>query len=209
VSLLVAILVQLPVLTIGLSLGGLAGLVGGWVDYVVLRIVEVVTAIPLFLLALFLMSVWRGAEVFGGGSPVTVALTIGMISWIEVCRLTRAQLLSLREKDFVLAATALGASSLQIARTHMLPHTLAAVVAVVTLGIPSAIFTEAGLSCLGMGIDDPLPTWGKMIAESYAYVRVYWYLGAFPALALVVAMLSFTFLGDGLRVALDPSGQDR
>ena len=104
----------------------------------------------------------------------------------------------------MLAATALGATRLQIARRHLLPNALAPLIIAVTLGIPTAIFTEAGLSFLGFGINDPLPSWGKMIADSLAYVRVYWYLGLFPTLVLALTMLSFSFVGDGMRDALDP-----
>jgi len=204
VSLTVGISVQIVALSIGLTLGTLAGSFGGWVDYVIMRFVEVFTAVPVFLFALFLMSVWRGNDVISAGGLVNVILAIGLIGWVDVCRLTRAQLLSLREKEFVQAAHALGAGRLHIARTHLLPNALAPLIVAVTLGVPTAIFTEAGLSFLGFGINDPLPSWGKMISESLAYVRVYWYLGLFPTLALALTMLSFSFVGDGLRDALDP-----
>jgi ABC-type dipeptide/oligopeptide/nickel transport system permease subunit len=210
VSLTVGITVQLIALTIGLTLGTFAGAFGGWVDYVIMRFVEVFTAVPVFLFALFLMSVWRGSGLIGGGGIFNVILAIGLIGWVDICRLTRAQLLSLREKEFVLAASALGASRLHVARTHLLPNALAPLIVAVTLGVPTAIFTEAGLSFLGFGINDPLPSWGKMISDSLAYVRVYWYLGLFPTLALALTMLSFSFVGDGLRDALDPrTGQRR
>lgn len=204
VSLTVGLTVQAIALGIGVTLGTFAGAFGGWVDYVIMRFVEVFTAVPVWLFALFLMSVWRGSEVISGGGLINVILAIGLIGWVEICRLTRAQLLSLREKEFVLAATALGATRLQIARTHLLPNALAPLIVAVTLGVPMAIFTEAGLSFLGFGINDPLPSWGKMIADSLAYVRVYWYLGLFPTLILAATMLSFSFVGDGLRDALDP-----
>ncbi|HYW86203.1 MAG TPA: ABC transporter permease, partial [Chloroflexota bacterium] len=166
--------------------------------------VEVFTAVPVWLFALFLMSVWRGSNLITGGGLVNVILAIGLIGWVDICRLTRAQLLSLREKEFVLAATALGANRVQIARNHLLPNALAPLIVAVTLGVPTAVFTEAGLSFLGFGINDPLPSWGKMISDSLSYVRVYWYLGLFPTLVLALTMLSFSFVGDGLRDALDP-----
>ena len=204
VSLTVGISVQLIALCIGVTLGTLAGSFGGWIDYVIMRFVEVFTALPIWLFALFLISVWRGWDAIVGGGMVNVILAIGLIGWIEICPLTRAQLLLLREKEYVLAATALGATRLEIARRHLLPNALAPLIVAVTLGIPTAIFTEAGLSFLGFGINDPLPSWGKIIADSLAYVRVYWYLGLFPTLALALTMLSFSFVGDGLRDALDP-----
>ena len=209
VSLTVGISVQIIALCIGVTLGTLAGSLGGWIDYVIMRFVEVFTALPIWLFALFLISVWRGWDAIVGGGMVNVILAIGLIGWIEICRLTRAQILSLREKEYVTAATAMGATQLEIARKHLLPNALAPLIVAVTLGIPTAIFTEAGLSFLGFGINDPLPSWGKMIADSLAYVRVYWYLGLFPTVALALTMLSFSFVGDGLRDALDPRMGER
>ncbi len=204
VSLTVGIAVQLIALVIGVTLGTLAGLFSGWVDYAVMRWVEVLTAIPIWLFALFLISIWRASDAMAGGGLINVIVAIGLIGWVEICRLTRAQVLSLREKEYVLAARAVGAGRLRIALRHLLPNALAPLIVAVTLGVPTAIFTEAGLSFIGFGINDPLPSWGKMVAESLAYVRVYWYLGLFPTFALALTMLSFSFVGDGLRDALDP-----
>jgi oligopeptide transport system permease protein len=204
VSLAVGFSVQLFALVIGLTLGTFAGSFGGWVDYIVMRLVEVFTALPIWLFALFLISVWRGSDQMSGGGFLNVVIAIGLVSWIQVCRLTRAQFLSLREKEYVLAATAMGSTRLQIAHRHLLPNAVGPLIVVVTLGVPTAIFTEAGLSFLGFGINDPLPSWGKMIADSLAYVRVYWYLALFPTILLALSMLSFSFVGDGLRDALDP-----
>ena len=205
-SLIVGFSVQAIALTIGLTLGLLAGMLGGWVDYVVMRWVEVLTAIPGVLFALFLVSIFKATpERFGrGGEMVIIILAIGLIGWVDICRLTRAQLLALREKDFVLAARAIGATRTRIALRHLLPNALAPLIVAVTLGIPTAIFTEAGLSFLGLGINDPLPSWGKMVADSSSYIRVYWHLGLFPTLMIAITMLSFSFVGDGLRDALDP-----
>ena len=113
-------------------------------------------------------------------------------------------LMALREKEYVVASHAMGANRAHIALHHMLPNALAPLIVAVTLGVPTAIFTEAGLSFLGFGITDPLPSWGKMVADSLGYVRVYWYLGLFPTLVLALTMLSFSFVGDGMRDALDP-----
>jgi len=204
VSLIVGFSVQAIALVIGMTLGTLAGMFGGWVDYVIMRWVEVLTSIPIWLFALFIISVWRSSGSTGGSGLLNVIVAIGLIGWVDICRLTRAQLLSLRQKDFVLAAHAIGASSFQIAYRHMLPNALAPLIVAVTLGVPSAIFTEAGLSFLGFGINDPLPSWGKMVADSSSYIRVYWHLGLFPTLLIAITMLSFSFVGDGLRDALDP-----
>jgi oligopeptide transport system permease protein len=205
VSLLVGFSVQIFALVIGLTLGLLAGAFGGWADYLIMRLVEVFTALPIWLFALFLISIWRASDQMTGGGMINVIVAIGLVSWITICRLTRAQFLSLREKEYVQAATAMGATRFQIAHRHLLPNALGPLIVAVTLGIPTAIFAEAGLSFLGFGINDPLPSWGKMIADSLAYVRVYWYLALFPTLMLALSMLSFSFVGDGLRDALDPS----
>jgi ABC-type dipeptide/oligopeptide/nickel transport system permease subunit len=197
ISLIVGFGVQLIALAIGVPLGLLAGSMGGWVDYVIMRIVEVFTAIPQLLFALFLVSI------FGGGL-LNIILAIGLISWVEICRLTRAQLFSLREKEFIEASHALGVPEWQIMVRHMLPNALTPLIIAVAIGIPTAMFTEAGLSFLGLGINDPLPSWGKMVGNSFSYIRVYWHLGLFPTLLIATSMLSFSLVGDGLRDALDP-----
>jgi ABC-type dipeptide/oligopeptide/nickel transport system permease subunit len=197
ISLIVGFAVQAVALLIGVPLGLAAGMVGGWVDFAVMRVVEVFTAIPATLFALFLLSI------FGGGL-LNVILAIGLIGWVDICRLTRAQMFSLREKEFIEAARAVGTPGLQIGLRHLLPNALTPLIIAVTLGVPTAIFTEAGLSFLGLGINDPLPSWGKMVGNSFNYIRVYWHMGLFPALLIAITMLSFSFVGDGLRDALDP-----
>jgi oligopeptide transport system permease protein len=204
VSLIVGFSVQGIALLIGVPLGTLAGMLGGWVDYVIMRWVEVLTAIPIWLFALFLISIWRGSDSAPGGGLLNVIVAIGLIGWVDICRLTRAQLLSLREKEFVLGAYGIGATRLHVALQHLLPNALTPLIVSVTLGVPTAIFTEAGLSFLGFGINDPLPSWGKMVADSSSYIRVYWHLGLLPTLMIAITMLSFSFVGDGLRDALDP-----
>jgi ABC-type dipeptide/oligopeptide/nickel transport system permease subunit len=191
---------------IGVPLGLLAGLRGGMVDFVVMRVVEVMTAFPGILFAIFLLSVVNSG-VMGGvfsNEVVNIIFVIGVTSWVLICRLTRAQLLTLREQEYVTAARAIGASEWSIAVRHLLPNALAPMIVAVTLSIPAAIFTEAGLSFLGIGINEPTPSLGKMVADSAPYLQVYWYLGFFPTLAIALTMLSFTFVGDGLRDALDP-----
>ncbi len=204
VSLIVGFSVQAIALLIGVPLGTLAGMFGGWVDYVIMRWVEVLTAIPIWLFALFLISIWRGSDAAPGSGLLNVIVAIGLIGWVDICRLTRAQLLSLREKEFVLGAYSIGATRLHVALHHLLPNALTPLIVSVTLGVPTAIFTEAGLSFLGFGINDPLPSWGKMVADSSSYIRVYWHLGLFPTVLIAITMLTFSFVGDGLRDALDP-----
>jgi len=197
-SLLVGFSVQLIAFGIGLPLGALAGMRGGWFDFVITRLLEVMTAFPGFLFAIFLMSLL-------GTGMLNVILAIGATSWIEVCRLTRGQFLALREREFVVAARSYGADDWRVILRHLLPHALPPLVIMLALGIPNAIFAEAGLSFLGVGINDPIPSWGKMVSDSLGYIRVYWYMGLFPTLTIAVDMLSFNFVGDGLRDALDPT----
>ncbi|NWG21906.1 MAG: ABC transporter permease [Chloroflexi bacterium] len=196
-SLIVGLSVQAIALVIGAILGLSAGFLGGWVDFFVMRVVELFTAIPQLLFALFLISI------FGGGL-FNVILAIGLIGWVDICRLTRAQLFSLREKEFIEAARTVGVPPLQIAWRHLLPNALTPLIIAVTLGVPIAIFTEAGLSFLGLGINEPTASLGKMVGASSAYIRVYWHMGLLPTLLIALIMLSFSFVGDGLRDALDP-----
>lgn len=182
---------------IGVPLGLIAGLRGGWADFTIMRIVEIMTAFPGLLFALFLMAVV-------GGGLGTIVLVIGATSWLTLCRLMRAQLLSLREQEFVTAARSAGATDTRIAIRHLLPNAIPPIIVAISLAMPAAIFAEAGLSFLGLGINEPTPSLGKMVADSANYIRVYWHLGLFPTAAIALVMLGFSFIGDGLRDALDP-----
>jgi ABC-type dipeptide/oligopeptide/nickel transport system permease subunit len=197
VSLVVALSAQLIVVAIGVTLGMLAGFLGGWVDMAVQRLVEAIAAIPWMLLTLVLISA------LGSGLLPTI-LAIALTSWVDVCRLVRARILTLREKEYIEAAHAIGIPEHQVALRHFLPGTVTPIITAVTLGIPAVIFAEAGLSFLGLGINDPLPSLGKMVGYSAPYLRSYWHLGLFPTLTIALAMLGFSLLGDGLRDALDP-----
>lgn len=181
---------------IGVPLGLVSGLRGGWIDFALMRVVDVMTAFPGILFAIFLISVL-------GGGLGNVIFVIGLTGWVTICRLLRAQVLSLREQEYITAARSIGASEFTIAWRHLLPNALAPLIITVTLAIPTAIFAEAGLSFLGIGINEPTPSLGKMVADSAPFIRVYWHLGFFPSLAIALAMLGFTFVGDGLRDALD------
>lgn len=191
---------------IGVPLGLAAGLRGGLTDFAVLRIVEVMTAFPGILFAIFLVSVVNSGvmdSVFR--SPTfNVTFVIGVTSWVGLCRLMRAQVLMLREREFITAARSSGATELHIALKHLLPNAVPPMIVAVTLAMPAAIFAEAGLSFLGLGINEPVPSLGKMVADSRQYIQLYWHLGFFPALAIALAVLGFAFMGDGLRDALDP-----
>ena len=199
-SMLVGVVSVLVACCIGVPLGLLAGLRGGKVDFVIMRVIDVMTAFPGILFAIFLISV------FGGGVG-NVIFVIAITGWVTICRLMRAQLLTLREQEYVAAARSIGATEFTIAVRHLLPNAMPPMIIAIALAIPSAIFTEAGLSFIGVGINEPTPSLGKMVASSAPYIRVFWHLGLFPTVAIALAMLGFTFVGDGLRDALDTRGR--
>ena len=196
-SMTVGITIQFFALLIGVPLGGLAGYLGGKVDYVISRLIDIMTAFPGLIFAILVISLL-------GGGMWKVILALSITSWIGIARLTRAQVLSLREKEYVEAARCLGVTQRGIIFRHLVPNALSPLLVAVSFGIPAAIFGEAGLSFLGIGINDPIPSWGKMVGISGAYVRVSWHMALFPTLAIALAMLGFSFVGDGLRDALDP-----
>jgi peptide/nickel transport system permease protein/oligopeptide transport system permease protein len=198
VSLFVGFSAMLVALAIGLPLGALSGFYGGAADWAVLRLMELFFPIPPLLIAILLMTLL-------GPSLVNVLIAIATTAWIPVCRLVRGQVLSLRERDFVTAARLAGASPVRIIFRHLLPNTLGPVIVAVTLGIPGAIMTEAGLSFLGVGVSPPTPSWGQMIAEGLPQLTYYWHLAVIPAGVLAITMLAFSIAGDGLRDALDPT----
>ena len=196
-SMTVGLAVTFISLLIGIPLGGLAGYFGGKTDFFISRVLEIMTAFPGLLFAIFLITLW-------GGGLWKVILVLGFTSWIGITRLVRGQILSLREKEYIEAARCLGTPNWRIIGGHLVPNTLTPLLVAVSFAIPAAIFGEAGLSFLGIGINDPLASWGKMVGVSDAYVRVYWHLALFPTLMIALTMLGFSFFGDGLRDALDP-----
>ena len=183
-------------------LGSLAGYHGGCVDMLIMRVVDVFYAIPSLLLAILIMAMLgRGVE--------NLFLALIITGWLTLTRLTRAQILSLREKEYVKAARVAGAGGLRIVLRHMLPNALTPIVVAVTFGIPQLIFAEAALSFIGIGVNPPMPSWGQMVGENQQYLRSSWWLCVFPAGSIALTMLSFTFLGDGIRDALDPRAKLR
>jgi len=196
-SMTVGIAVQVVAVLIGVPLGGLAGYMGGRTDFMISRFIDIMTAFPGLIFSILIISVW-------GGGLTKVIFALSITSWIGIARLTRGQLLSLREKEYVEAARCLGIGRNRIILRHLLPNALTPILVSISFGVPAAIFGEAGLSFLGIGINDPIPSWGKMVGVSNAYVRVYWHLALFPTVAVALSMLGFSFVGDGLRDALDP-----
>lgn len=206
-SMMVGFSVAIFAVLIGVSLGALAGFMGGSVDFLISRLVDVMTAFPGLLFAILLVTVSSAMDFPMSrylGGLFTVVLALSITSWIGISRLTRGQLLSLREKEYVEAARSLGVPSKRIIFGHLVPNALTPLLVALTFLIPAAIFAESGLSFLGIGINDPIPSWGKMVGESQAYMRVYWHLALFPTLLIALTMLGFVFVGDGMRDALDP-----
>jgi ABC-type dipeptide/oligopeptide/nickel transport system permease subunit len=201
VSMSVALVCQLAIVLIAVPIGALAGYYSGKVDTILMRIVDVFYAIPSLLLAILIMSVLgRGLD--------NLFLAIVLTSWVTLARLARGQMLSIREKEYVKAARTAGAGAFRIITRHMLPNALTPIVVTVTFGIPQIIFSEAALSFIGIGINPPTPSWGQMVGEYQQYLRAEPYLAIIPALAIAFTMLVFTFLGDGIRDALDPQMND-
>ena len=205
VAVTVGIFTQVVILAIGVPIGAVAALAGGRIDNLLMRFTDIVYAFPDLLLIILLSTVLREnplKSVWGG--LLVIFFAIGVVNWVNIARLTRGQLLSLKERDFVEAARALGAGNSHIIGKHLLPNALGPIIVSVTFGIPQAIFTEATLSFLGIGITPPNPSWGSMIQDGYQAIFAYPYLVLFPAMAIAITLLAFTFLGDGLRDALDP-----
>jgi ABC-type dipeptide/oligopeptide/nickel transport system permease subunit len=196
-ALTVGFVTALTSIIIGVSLGALAGLRGAAFDFMVMRVVDIMAAFPQVLFALFIVAAI-------GSGLFNVIVAIALLNWVTLCRLTRAQFLTLRDLEFVEAARALGVGRWSITVRHLLPNAIGPLLVTVAVGIPIAIFTEAGLGFLGLGIDPTTPDWGTMIANARENISYYWHLALFPALALSVTMLAFNFVGDGLRDALDP-----
>lgn len=203
VSLFVGVVAYMIVLMIAIPVGSIAGYFGGWVDNVIMRGVDVVFTIPQVLLVLMFVN-WRGPGV------VNIFLAIGVIGWVTEARLIRGQFLTLREQDYIKASRVAGANPLYIIGRHLLPNSLTPIIVAATFGVPAAIFTEAAVSFAGVGIRPPQASWGQMvgIASQPQYIRTDPHMLLFPVLAIGLTMLGFTFLGDGLRDALDPKGND-
>lgn len=197
VSMTVGLVAQFIVVLIGVPIGAIAGYYGGKLDTAIMRFVDIMYAFPTLLFVILIMTML-------GKGLFNIFIAIGLVGWVTLSRLVRAQVLSLREKEFVKAARTMGASNARIILRHILPNALTPIIVAVTFGIPQAIFTEAALSFIGVGINPPTPSWGQMVGEYQQYIRSYWHMSLFPAVAIGLLMLAFTFFGDGLRDALDP-----
>jgi peptide/nickel transport system permease protein len=197
ISLFVALTVQFLGSVTGVALGLIAGYYGGLADLIIMRLVDIMYAIPPFLFAVFMVSLLRP-------TMWSVIVTLALVSWPLPARLMRAQVLTLRAQDAVMAARALGARDLRILLAHITPNALTPVIVQFTLGMATVIMAEAGLSFLGIGIRPPNPTWGGMISNAREYIRTDIHMTVFPAVVLGLTMIAINYLGDGLRDALDP-----
>ncbi len=182
---------------IGILVGALAGYYGRWVDSFLMRFVDIMLCFPTFFLILTVVALL-------GPSIFNIMLVIGITSWMGTSRFVRAEFLSLRERDFVQAARALGVKDRRIIFKHILPNGLAPVFVTATLDVATAILVEAGLSFLGFGVQPPAPSWGNILTEGRTYIFDAWWLTVFPGFAILITVLSFNLLGEGLRDALDP-----
>jgi oligopeptide transport system permease protein len=203
VSLTVAIVGSLTSLIVGVTYGAISGYLGGKVDNLMMRFVDVMYGFPTFLFIILIMVVLPAETAIQG--MLNIFIAIGIVGWMRMARLIRGQFLSLREKEFVLAARMVGAGPARIISRHLLPNSLGPAVVSLTLGIPGLILTEATLSFIGLGVPPPYPSWGQMVSEGWRGLRATPHLTIFPGLAITVTMLAFNFLGDGLRDALDPT----
>jgi oligopeptide transport system permease protein len=196
---------MLIIVSLGLLVGMSAGFLGGRVDNILMRMTDVTYAFPDLLFVIIMMSALRGtfiADIMDGLLIIFVALSI--IGWVGIARLVRGQVLSLKEKEFVEAARSIGVPSWRIMLVHLLPNSLAPIIVAATFSVPGFIITEAILSYIGVGVRPPRSTWGGMVADGYANINAAPHLVWIPATCIAILTLAFTFVGDGLRDALDP-----
>lgn len=205
VSMLIGFVPVAIIFLIGGTIGMVSGFYGGWLDNLLMRITDVVYAFPDLLFLIIILATLRntGAGDLGNGL-VLIFVALAVVSWVGLARLVRGQVLSLKEKEFVEAARAIGARPARIMLRHLAPNALAPVIVFVAFSIPSAILAEATLSFIGIGIKPPLPSWGAMINEGFIVFSATAWPVLLPAICISIVMLGFTFLGDGLRDALDP-----
>jgi peptide/nickel transport system permease protein len=182
---------------IGLVLGSIAGYNGGLVDGFVMRLVDLMLVFPRFFLLLAVLA-------FLKPSIWTIMAVIGLTGWMGVTRLVRAEFLSLKEREFVVWSHAIGATGFRVVWRHILPNAMAPVLVAMTLGIPAAILTESGLSFLGLGVQPPYATWGNILNEGKDTIEIGWWLSFYPGVAILLTVLSYNLLGEGIRDALDP-----
>ncbi|MFZ5587900.1 MAG: ABC transporter permease [Thermodesulfobacteriota bacterium] len=197
VSLQVGIVAAGLATLVGVILGALAGYYGGWVEAAVMRFTDMMLCFPTFFLILAVIALLEP-------DILNIMAVIGLTSWMSVARLVRAEFLTLKEREFVTAVKSLGANDARIIFRHILPNALAPVLVALTLGVAGAILTESGLSFLGLGVQPPEPSWGNILSQGKDNIEIAWWLSLFPGLAILVTVLGYNLLGEGIRDALDP-----
>lgn len=197
ISLSIGLVASIINLTIGVIYGGIAGLTGGRVDNVMMRIVDILYSIPTMIYVILLM-------VIIGPGLKSIFITLGISYWVGMARIVRSEVLRIKQEEFILAAKVLGTSQRRILLRHILPNAMGPIIVTLTLSIPSAIFTEAFLSFVGLGVSAPMASWGVLVNDAISSLSLYPYQLFFPAAAICITILGFNFLGDGLRDALDP-----
>jgi peptide/nickel transport system permease protein len=206
ISLLVALMVVIVTLLVGIPVGALAGFFGGPIDNLLMRLTDVALTLPALLVLILLSAIMRDIELplLERNSTVTIALVIGILSWMTVARLLRASYLTIREMEFVEAAFAMGASDLRIIVKHILPNAVSPIIVQSTLMLGFAIMLESGLSFLGFGVQPPTPSWGNLLSNAQQHMTSYPWLAIFPGLMIFVTVISINYIGDALRDAFDP-----
>jgi len=211
ISILIGLTAASVEVLLGILIGAIAGYYGGWIDNILMRFTEAMLNIPqillLIIMAKFFSSNVPNIQLLGrtySGSVVVIILIIGLTSWPYLARIVRAEFLSIKEREFILAARATGTPTWEIIFKHILPNCIAPIVVSATLGVANAISLEAYISFLGMGVRAPTATWGNMLEGAYNYIETAYWLWFFPGILIVLIVLSINFLGDGLRDALDP-----
>ncbi len=197
VSLAVSLVATLITIVIGALVGLVSGYVGGWLDNLMMRVTDVFLAFPIFILLITVVAIY-------GSSMFLLILFLGLAAWPSTARLVRAEVLSLAEREFVLAARVGGAHNLRIMLVHLLPNLVPILVVAATLRVGIVILVEAGLSYFGLGVSPPTPTWGNMVADGRIYLDSAWWITTFPGVLIVVTVLAYNLLGDGLRDVFDP-----
>jgi ABC-type dipeptide/oligopeptide/nickel transport system permease subunit len=207
-SLLIGFTSMAITLVIGMSLGGWAGWRGGRSDYLIMRLLDVINAFPTLLMQIVLASI---LSTYIKKGAWTVILALSITGWTGACWLIRSQLLSLRQRDYIVAAQALGANDWDVIIHHLLPNAMGTIIVYISFGVPGFIAAEAGLSFLGLGITPPTPTWGQMLGEAGKYIQSQstWYLVIPPAIILAAVLLCFQFIGDGMQAAFNPSSSKK
>jgi oligopeptide transport system permease protein len=202
ISLFVGIIATLVSLLIGISYGAIAGYLGGRVDNVMMRLVDVLYSLPYVIVVIVLLSMFRSQT--ARGQLILLFVALGSVSWLTMARIVRGQVLSLKNQEFVLAARATGVSTTRIIFRHLVPNTLGPVIVYATLTIPQVMLTEAFLSFLGFGVQAPLASWGSLAADGIQNIAIFPWQLIFPGVTMALTLFSLNFLGDGLRDALDP-----